>query len=158
MKHTFKDGQWVWQASALFPDGPQTESMQYWRKRFRQNRVEIARGVPNIKSGPYREWNMPIPKLHCLKMIAYANGNRKEVKRILKGIKFLGKKRAYGYGRVVSVECEGVQENYAIKRDGLSMRWLPDEKGIRDVRLRPPYWNMVDRVRCCEVGDRYGGA
>ena len=33
-----------------------------------------------------------------------------------------------------------------------AMRWLPDKNGARVVRTRPPYWNIVDAVPCCEVG------
>ena len=34
-------------------------------------------------------------------------------------------------------------------------RWLPSLSGIRSVRIRPPYWNNIDRVMCCEVGEEY---
>lgn len=146
---------WVWQASALFPEGKEMESLQYWRKRFRQNRIELISGSPNLQNGPYREWNMPIPKIHCLKMVAYANGNRKEVKRLLKNIKFLGKKRAYGHGRIISIDTEEMQENFSLIKDGCSMRWLPDANGIRLVRPRPPYWNINGAINCCEVGDGF---
>lgn len=37
-------------------------------------------------------------------------------------------------------------------KDGKAMRWLPDKKGIRLVRCRPPYWNRIDRINCCEIG------
>lgn len=145
-------GSWVWQASALFPEGESMESLQYWRKKFRQNRIELTKGSPNLQNGPYREYNMPTPKLHCLKMVAYASGNRKEVKRLLKNIKFIGKKRSYGYGRVVSIDFEETPENWSLTKDGVVMRWMPDESGTRTVRPRPPYWNVNGAIRCLEVG------
>jgi CRISPR type IV-associated protein Csf3 len=157
MKHTFEDGAWVWQASALFPEGPISESMQHWRKKFRQNRIEYADGSLNLMSGIYREYNVPIPLTHCLKMIAYANGNASETKRILeKNIKFLGKKRAYGKGAVVGITTEEMSGNCSLVKNGLAMRWLPSKSGSRLVRLQPPYWNNVNRVVCCEIGDRCG--
>lgn len=154
LKHQINED-WVWQASALFPEGNTVESLQYWRKRFRQNRIELTTGSPNLQNGVYRDYNMPIPTLHASQMVAYASGNRKEVKRLLKKIKFLGKKRAYGKGAVTSVEILEIEENFSIEKDNRVMRWLPFKNGTRLVRPRPPYWNPNGRVECLEIGELY---
>lgn len=147
---------WGWKASALFPDGDTTESIQYWRKKFRQNRIELMQGSANLQMGIYREYNVPMSLLLCSKMSAYAVGDRGRVEQILrKNIKYLGKKRSYGKGKVIDVKVEIIDNDYSMIKDGCAMRWLPDEKGIRFVRTRPPYWNRIDRVNCCEVGDKY---
>jgi len=52
---------WGWHASALLPDGDNFETLQYWRKRFRQSRAELISGTVNIASGTYRDHNMPMP-------------------------------------------------------------------------------------------------
>lgn len=150
LKHQV-NGEWVWQASALFPAGKTVESLQHWRKRFRQNRIELTSGSPNLQNGPYREYNMPLPVLHTLQMIAYGSGNAKEIRRLLKQIKYLGKKRAYGKGSVISCEVLECPDNYAILRDGKTMRWIPDLAGARLIRPRPPYWNIMGRVLCKEI-------
>lgn len=145
---------WGWRASALFPDDASIDSMQYFRKRFRQSRVELTEGSPNLTNGPYREWNMPLPLLLVLRMTAYVFGDRKQIKRTLnRDIKYLGKKRAHGHGAVVSVEVEEIAEDYSLVKDGCATRWIPFESGGRLVRPRPPYWNLIDRVKCCEIGD-----
>lgn len=151
------NGTWIWQASALFPEGHTTESLQHWRKRFRQDRIELTSGAPNLQNGPYRDYNMPLPLLHTQKMVAYASGSRKRVKKLLKNIKYLGKKRAYGYGAVINIELEETEENYSIVMEGNAMRWIPKKNGSRFVRPRPPYWNSIGRVGCCEVGDIING-
>jgi CRISPR type IV-associated protein Csf3 len=88
-------------------------------------------------------------------MIAYAVGDRGRVNQILrKHIKFLGKKRAYGKGRIVGVETEIVDYDYSMFKDNFAMRFLPKEDGSRQCRVRPPYWNIWDRVNCCEIGDK----
>jgi len=144
--------QWGWKASALFPEGDSAESLQYWRKKFRQNKIEVTRGSPNLQNGIYREYNTPLPLLLCHKMVAYAVGDRGRVDLILrKHIKYLGKKNAYGKGKVLSVETGIVDYDWSMYRDGNPMRFLPDANGIREVRVRPPYWNNCGRVICGEI-------
>lgn len=146
------NGSWVWQASALFPEGETIESMSYIRKRFRESRVDLTTGSPNLTQGKYRGYNIPMPILCCTKMSAYASGNRKSVKKLLRQIKYLGQKRR---SRIISIETEETEENYSLEMHGKVMRWLPDEAGTRLVRPRPPYWNNVGRVSCLEVGNDY---
>ncbi|OIO41908.1 hypothetical protein AUJ63_04645 [Candidatus Pacearchaeota archaeon CG1_02_35_32] len=146
----------IWHGSALFPEGIVLETLRYRRKRFRQNRVELIEGSPNLTGGPYKDKNMPNPLLLVSQMIAYGNGNRKSVAKILKKhIQSLGRQRAVGYGRVVDVDCVEIADDWSLVKDDLAMRWLPDEKGIRTQRVCPPYWNNTDRIKCCDVGDEY---
>ncbi len=147
------NGSQIWHASALFPEQDESETYRFWRKRFRQQRIELTTGNVILTNGVYREYNMPVSLLLVPKMIAYASGNCKEVKRILKKhIKSLGKKRAYGYGKVVSIECEETPDDWSLVKDGRAMRWLPEPAGTRPVRPAPPYWNNIGRVNCLEVG------
>jgi CRISPR type IV-associated protein Csf3 len=147
--------QWGWKASALFPGDYQIETIQYWRKKFRQNRIEKMKGSVNTQQGIYREYNTPMCLLLTEKMIAYAVGEKSKIKKALKEIKHLGKKRAYGKGKVISVKVEEIEEDWSIVKDGKAMRWLPKKNGIRLVRCRPPYWNRIERINCCEVGEKY---
>lgn len=146
-------GTWGWCASALFPDGDTAESLQFWRKRLRQNRIEITDASPNLTNGIYRDWNMPLPLLLCRRMVAYAFGDRRNVRReLVRSIRWLGKKRAHGRGRVVSIDVDRIDEDCSITRNGVYTRWMPAEGGSRLVRPRPPYWNIHDRVMCAEIG------
>lgn len=145
-------GAWGWHASALFPDGLSTESLQHWRKRFRQNRVELTEGSPNLTNGVYRDWNMPLPLLLAPRLVAYAFGEAGRLRRELRrDLKHIGKKRAHGRGAVVAIDVDEVPEDYSLVKDGLAMRWLPDPDGARLVRPRPPYWSTVGRVPCAEI-------
>lgn len=145
---------WGWRASALFPEGDSAESLVFWRKRLRQDRVHLTEGSPNLTNGVYRDWNMPLPLLLCRTMVAYAFGDRRQVRHeLVRNVRWLGKKRAHGRGRVVSIEVDRINDDYSILRDGQLMRWMPSEEGSRLVRPRPPYWNICGRVRCAEIGD-----
>ncbi|MFA4871301.1 MAG: hypothetical protein WC623_24090 [Pedobacter sp.] len=148
----------IWHGSALFPVTKEGEgiheTLRYWRKRFRQNRVELTAGSPNLTGGSYKDKNMPAPLMLVSHMMAYGSGNRKEVQKVLrKHIKSLGRKRAAGYGRIINIDCVEIADDWSIVKDGQAMRWLPDENGTRTQRVNPPYWNNTDRIKCCDVGD-----
>lgn len=146
---------WGWHASALFPDGRSAESLLRWRKRFRQDRIALTEGSPNLTNGTYRDWDMPVPVLLVSRMVAYAYGEAYEVRRELRrNIRWLGKKRAHGRGRVIGIEVEATAgPDWSCQRDGIATRWLPSASGPRLVRPRPPYWSIVDRVSCVEIGE-----
>lgn len=147
-------GTWGWCASALFPDGPQAESLQFWRKRFRQSRAELATGAPNLQSNTYRDYNMPLPLLLVPRMVAWALGDRKRIEDVLRrNVRHLGKKRAHGHGAVIAIRVEWCAEDYSLARDGRATRWLPSPAGVRIVRPRPPYWNRIGALPCGEIGD-----
>jgi len=149
-------GEWGWCASALFPDGENCESLQFWRKRFRQNKIEQAKGNPVLTNGVYREYNNPMPLLLTQKMTCYALGSKKRVKQILKKhIKFLGKKSSIGKGRIISIDIDIIDEDYSLTKDGYAMRFLPLKDGFRRCRVRPPYWNNHKKTNVCEVGEPY---
>jgi len=147
------NGHTIWRASALFPEGDSVESIQYWRKRFRQDRLHLTTGSPNLQNATYRDYNTPVPLLCTHRMVGYASGSRKRTLKLLWRLTHLGKKRAHGHGRIINVTAEEIEEDYSLIRDGLAMRWYPHPEGSKIVRPRPPYWNNVGRARCLEVGE-----
>ncbi|MBI5056977.1 MAG: hypothetical protein HZB61_10225 [Nitrospirae bacterium] len=149
------NGTWGWKASALFPDGDTADALQFWRKKFRQSQIELTKGSPSLTNGVYREYNTPLPLLLCKSMIAFAVGDAGRVRHILKKhVRYLGKKRVYGKGAVISIDVETIEQDYSMEKDGVKMRWLPLADAPRLVRPRPPYWNNCGKVRCCEVEEK----
>lgn len=148
--------EWGWCASALFPEGAAIESQQFWRKKFRLSRIQFATGSPNLTNATYREYNMPMSLLLCHSMVAWCVGDRRKIRHeLVRSIKHIGRKASMGKGVVNDVTVEECAEDFSLTRDGLAQRWLPVHDGVRLVRPRPPYWNNVDRVRSCEVGEPY---
>lgn len=149
---------WGWCASALIPsdgESPQ-ESIQYFRKKFRANRISLTNGMPNLQSGATREYNLPFTVQLVDRLIAYCMGDRHTIDSLLRrNVRYLGQKKHRGRGRIEKISIEVVDDDYSILYNGIAMRWLPTRGGLREVRLRPPYWNNNDRVLCCEVGDEY---
>lgn len=152
IKSSVIDDSHVYHASALFPEGREGEAIWYWRKRFRQSRAELATGSPNLTMGTYRDWQMPLPLLMCHRLIGYVHGKRKEIRKCLEQIRYFGKKRAHGHGRVIRWEIEKVDHDWSLTKDGIAMRFLPDPDGVRMGRVEAPYWHPMGRVRVCEVG------
>jgi hypothetical protein len=145
---------WGWCASALFPGEETMHSLTHWRKRFRHHREHLTTGSPNTKNGIYRDWNMPLPLLLTRSLVGFAFGESGKIRRELRrSVKYIGKKRGHGYGRVVAVEVVESEDDYSLVRYGKATRYLPDPAGDRMVRLVPPYWNNCDRVACCEIGE-----
>jgi hypothetical protein len=144
---------WGWKASALLPVGPVFETLQFWRSRFRESRIEMTAGSPNRTNGIYRDWQMPMPLTLTDKLVAYAVGDRSTIHKILRrGVKYVGKKASIGKGRVIGIDVEWVDVDWSMKdSDGRATRWLPDENGSRMVRPRPPYWNNWGKVRCKDL-------
>lgn len=152
---------WGWCASALIPAEGETlqETIQHFRKKFRTNRVSLTNGMPNLQSGATREYNLPFTVQLVDRLVAYCMGDRHTIDSLLRrNVRYLGQKKHRGRGRVESIAVEVVENDYSLMCDGKAMRWLPTTEGLREVRLRPPYWNNNERVACCEVGDEYHGA
>lgn len=151
------DGQWGWHASALFPEGVAGEGLQLFRKRFREDKIDmVRRGTANRASGPFRDTQLPIPLLLCERMVGYACGDRSSVQRILRrSVRYLGKYATMGKGRVIGIDVEWADEDWSLVRDGKSQRYLTHPQGRRVARIRPPYWNTFEATRCCDVGEPY---
>jgi len=151
---------WGWCASALHPesdDGEIEESIVHFRKRFRESFLYLTVGTINTKTGPTRSWDIPYNKQMPVRMVGYCVGNRKRINDLLqRNVRYLATKRRRGMGRIEEIAVEIIDNDYSLVRDGLAMRYLPDKNGLREVRLRPPYWNNNGRVACCEIGDKYG--
>lgn len=152
-------GHWGWRCSALAPEGPNGETIEYLRKKFRQTRAHLTTGSPVLTNATYREYNIPMTLTLAARMVGYAFGEAGKIRRELRRhIRHLGKKRAAGKGRVNDVLVEECAQDWSCVRDGRAMRFLPvgaNFAGARRARLRPPYWNMHGATAVCEVGDRY---
>lgn len=148
-------GQWGWRCSALFPEGPNGgESIEYLRKKFRQDRADLTSGSPVLTNATYREYNIPMTLTLTTKMVAYCFGERSKILRELRrNIRHLGSKRSAGRGRINKVTVEEWRADWSIMCDGHAMRFLPSVNAPRMCRPRPPYWNQHGAVPMCEVGD-----
>jgi hypothetical protein len=145
----------VYCASALVPDGYVHETVQYWRKKPVDRKFHLFKGSLNSVQGPYRAYNTPIQIYLTRRIVGYFDGDAKKVAQIMQKIKAIGKKTAYGYGKITSFEISPTNDIFCWTRDNIAMRWLPSEEGFRLCRVKPPYWHRDERCAVCEVGDEY---
>lgn len=145
---------WVFAASVLFPDGVTAEEVQYYRRKHRTAQANWTGGSRGLRQTTYKDWNVSISLTLVSRLHAYVFGDMDACMELLETIRNLGFRRAHGHGKVLRVHAEAMAEDYSIiDQDGLAQRFLPDERGLRLVRLNPPYWNLHERVYCCEIGD-----
>ena len=144
----------TYHASALFCDDV-PESLRFWRKKFNVSAARnVTKGSPNLTNAIYREYNTPVPLILTRNLHAFASGDGDSIKVLLdENISHIGKKRAYGYGKILDISIDEQDDDHSLIRDEQAMRWLPYKEGFRQVRLTPPYWSGWDAVHCCEVGD-----
>lgn len=127
--------------------------MHYWRKKSRLKNLDIAKGTLNEIQGANRSYNTPIPVLLTPSLSGYIQGDGREILKLLSKIKSLGKKRSYGFGKVLKVEIKEIAEDFSWIKDNKTMRFLPDNSGTKFTRPRPPYWHRHERTNCLEIGE-----
>lgn len=143
----------LYKASALLPVGNAQYDLVHWRKKFNTDRINHTKGSPNLQNGVYREYNQPLPLLLVNHLEAYVESTRREMRRLLSQVRYLGKKRSQGFGKIANIDIIEIYQDFSLFREGKAMRYLPDSKGSKLVRVKPPYWNITNRIRCLNVGD-----
>ena len=145
---------WVFACSVLFPDGVTVEEVQYYRRKHRTAQANWTGGSRGLRETTYKDWNTGITLTLVRRVHAYVFGDMDACMDLLTCIKHIGYRRAHGQGKVLRILAQPMAEDYSIlDADGRAQRFLPDDEGIRLVRLNPPYWNLNKRVYSCEVGD-----
>lgn len=146
---------WYWSASfAQWPDN-YADGKDHWSKRVRSGLLHFLNynGKINQGSGRYKGYRMPVFYRHAVSVSWYAVGNKLEIKRLLTGVTHLGKKCAYGWGRVIAWQVESWKDDWSIKRDGKLMRAVPilnnqKKTGTIFYGYRPEYWYHGNQALC----------
>lgn len=147
----------LWAASDFMTDKIHT-GREYWHKRYPANRVEFAaKRNANTSAGRWREYRVPLNLNVTHAFTAYAIGNRDEVARLLDYVTHLGKKSAYGYGRVVkwSVEecgdCLELIHNNRLLPIEYARRVGLDGGIVPAACWTPPYWYRPHQATCMDM-------
>jgi len=97
--------------------------------------------------------NVPMPMLLARRLTGWAFGDIPAIRRLLGSLRYVGKARGQGIGRITAIRVERCGADYSCVKDGLASRHLPQPGAWRQCRPRPPYWSNVGRVAVCEVWD-----
>lgn len=139
-----------------------TKYVQYWHKRFREEYLSMLdpgkKSRIDMQSGTYRAYRMPLITYVVDKLEWYAMGDMDGIAELLQNVNYLGKKRAYGNGRVLKWEIEPILEDWSEIKGGRWTRAIPhyhfDDKLARWMRIsyRPPYWHPSSIEMCTIPG------
>lgn len=88
-------------------------------------------------------------------VVWYATGIKGAVLEALRGVKFIGKRRASGYGEVVRWEAEDGELDGLVGYLGDPLRPIPADRWAEggdqiaiDTAWKPPYWAIENRAKC----------
>lgn len=114
------------------------------------------KGRIKTNQGHFKDFMIDLPLLLTNKVTFYCNGDKKELKRLLKHLKAIGKKTDIGGGRIKKTNITGTPEDYSFFKDNKIMRPIPTNmkipifEGMKIQRqpYKPPYWNKENMVMC----------
>lgn len=154
--------EWHWLASCAIPVKPQEhpEPRTYYRNvdaPWAQRAAIRPLAYHHPSKGPYRDMMMPSPVVVCGAVQWQAVGDPERIEHLLRGLRFIGRRRSVGEGGVLRWTVEQVDAlplEWAHVREQEIVRPCPEkcamEMGL-DYRLgwyavRPPSWHP-DRLR-----------
>ena len=108
-------------------------------------------------SGPYKMRFVPIKTMLIPKVVYFFRGDRKEVRKLLKGVFAIGKHRGIGYGFVRNFEFEEMGKDYSLFAGNVLMRSIPyvNDQTIKGAQrsygaCKPPYWHPDNYMEILE--------
>lgn len=116
------------------------------------------KGKIKINQGHYKDFLINMPMLITDNITFYANGNKKEIKKLLSHLTNLGKKTSIGGGQITNIKITETNEDYSFFKDNNVMRPIPVKmklpiiEGMRFEKqpYKPPYWDK-NNVSMCYV-------
>jgi len=159
VKAPLKQTEDVYHASVSFFD-TDTKFATTIYKRFCTEYLELLQTKKQkiLKgSGFFRDYMMKMVYIPAKVIFFHVCGNKTEIERLLQHVVNLGKKTAYGFGRVKSLYVEETEADYSLVKDGLAMRPIPvrmlmEAKTKVMLAYKPPYWDKRNVELCAFPG------
>lgn len=141
---------------------PYAEGRDHWNKRDDTGKhagyLEPAVGRVETSKGRYKMYHMPVFYRVAPWVRWWAVGDAEEVRRLVAPVRYIGKKRAYGYGHVVRWQVEPADSDRSVLVDGVPQRSVPFTSRTAamvapDVPVLyhgfyPPYYDMANQTDC----------
>ena len=123
--------------------------------------VKPVKSLFSVANGKFKRSFETFEKSYIDEVVIYARGDFDTIKELLANLKYIGKKNAYGWGKVQKIVMEETDEDFSIVKDGKLMRHIPiDSEYLQKVQknsyagaLKPlfhPYWDR-GRERVCAI-------
>jgi hypothetical protein len=162
-----QNSQGLWHASAAFAEKIDTDKKGFVANLHAKHDLDlnlIAKGKDGLK--PHRSLGLTRRRefgavFNSYKLFSapeltwYAQGDADAIGRLLKGVEFIGKRRASGFGQVGRLSIEPADLDGLVGHFGEPLRPVPQElfNGDRssvkaDAAWRPAYWHPLNRAIC----------
>ena len=114
------------------------------------------KGRIKTNQGHFKDFMINLPILITDNVTFYCNGDKKELKRLLRNLTNIGKKGSIGGGRINKVIINETTEDNSFFKDGKIMRPIPvsmkfpifEGVNIQRQPYKPPYWDKNNVVMC----------
>lgn len=153
-KAMMKSDAWFYKCSfAQWPEHT-IEDQQTYSKRFDLTRSDIAdfgnkKAHVDNQRGTYKSYHVKVYYRHAAFVEWYADGDKKELERILKFCTHLGKKTSQGWGAVLKWEVVDWPEDWSVRGEGNKLlRCVPSLKNGFLYGVRPSYWLPKHQFTC----------
>jgi len=157
------DGDYRYYACSFAEWGrPFAEGRDYWNKREDSGKhtdlLDVAVSRIETSKGRYKAYHMPVFYRVAPWVRWWAVGDAAAIKDLLATIAAIGKKRVYGWGRVLRWEVQEMSEDKSVIVAGVPQRSVPVTSetqrlvapGIRQVfwGYYPPYYESANQAMC----------
>lgn len=114
------------------------------------------KGRIKTNQGHFKDFKINMPMLITNEITFYANADKKELKRLLQHLTYIGKKTSIGSGRVHDIKITETKEDYSFFKDNKIMRFIPaafkiplaSGMSFQKSTYKPPYWDKTNIAMC----------
>jgi len=144
-KANVKNDAWFYKCSFAQWHEKTIEDQQTYSKRFDLIRSDLAdfgkkKATVDNQRGFYKSYHVKVYYRHAPYIEWYADGDKKELERVLKFCTHLGKKTSQGWGVVLKWQVIEWIEDWSVRGPGNRlMRSVPAMNGVL-YGIRPSYW------------------
>lgn len=130
-------------------------------KRFHEAPDLKTKAKIRQNAGPYRGYMLKFPYSASRTVKFNFLGDEKEITRLVREVRFIGKKRDVGGGQVANVTIQRLETDESIVREGTAMRSIPTQilKSMECIRVilmayRFPSWDPANVCLCVAPGGK----
>lgn len=151
----------IYHASVSILDHPVLKKNTIYKRFTDKETYHLSKkqqqGKIRTNAGHYKDFMINLPLIVTNNVKWYCNGNKKEIKRLLKHLQYLGKKTSIGGGYIKKITITETEADYSFYKDGYILKQLPES--IADIPVtpgsnwsrctyKPPYWDNSQVALC----------
>jgi len=121
---------------------------------------EYEKRVSNRRSDRYKKHIQNFELIYTEKIQYYACGDFDIIKTLLSNLNYIGKKASLGWGKILKIEIEEIENDYSLFKHNKAMRHLPNIKKYQNatmyaanIPLTPPYWKQTNDLALVQIDE-----